>query len=141
MIANFASIIIVNWNGEYLLQECLDSVFSQTYPDFEVILVDNNSSDNSVEYVFCNYHTVKVISMEYNSGFSGGNIEGLKHAKGEYIVLLNNDARLSTTWLQSVIFELRSNEKVGFCASKILVDSNRSMIDSVGDSFTTAFTE
>jgi GT2 family glycosyltransferase len=139
MTANLASIIIVNWNGEHLLQECLDSVFSQTYPDFEVIFVDNNSSDNSAEYVSCNYPSVKLISMECNSGFSGGNIEGLKHATGEFIVLLNNDARLSPTWLHIVISTLRSNKDVGFCASKILIDNNHPLIDSVGDSFTTAF--
>lgn len=139
MIAGRASIIIVNWNGENLLQECLDSVFCQTYPDFEVIFVDNNSSDNSVEFVTLNYPAVKLISMDNNTGFAGGNIEGLLHAKGQYIVLLNNDARLTDTWLQCMISKLQSDISVGTCASKIVVDTNRCLIDSVGDSFTTAF--
>jgi hypothetical protein len=139
MITGLASIIIVNWNGVNLLQECLDSVFNQTYSDFEVILVDNNSSDNSVEYVTLNYPTVNLIPLKNNTGFSGGNIAGLLHAGGQYIVLLNNDARLAETWLQCMISKLQSDKCVGTCASKILTDNNRRIIDSVGDSFTTAF--
>ena len=138
MKTDLASIIIVNWNGVTLLQECLQSVFSQSYLDIEVILVDNNSSDNSVEFVAKNYPAVKLIQLETNRGFSGGNIEGLKCSNGQYIVLLNTDAKLSSTWLHYMVLALQSNDKIGLCASKIIID-NTQMIDSIGDCFTTAF--
>jgi GT2 family glycosyltransferase len=133
------SIIIVNWNGCSLLQECLDAIQRQTYKSFEVVLVDNASHDGSVEYVRTNYPQVRIISLFENTGFTGGNIAGYHQATGELIVLLNNDAVLTERWLEKMVKALLSDTSVGFCSSKIII-AGTDKVDSVGDTFTTAFT-
>lgn len=133
-----ASIIIVNWNGRSYIENCMDSVFRQSWGDFEVILVDNASTDGSREIAAARYPSVNIISLEENRGFTGGNIEGLKIARGKYIVLLNNDAVLSERWLESMIAIMDTEGTIGICASKILI-AGTSLIDSAGDTFTTAF--
>lgn len=134
-----ASVIIVNWNGRELLADCLDSVLRQTYGCFEIILVDNGSSDDSVLFVENDYPTVKIATLSRNTGFTGGNIEGYRLATGDYIILLNNDARLTERWLEYVISAAESDPTIGFCSSKIVIDGT-SRIDSAGDAFTSAFT-
>ena len=91
------SIIIVNYNGKKWLQKCLDSLLCQTYNNFEIIFVDNGSSDDSVEFVNNNYkdERIKIIKSDKNLGFAGGNNLGIDNSKGEYILLLNND-----TWVE-----------------------------------------
>jgi GT2 family glycosyltransferase len=85
------SIIIVNYNGLKFLKNCLDSLGKTKYDQFEVIFVDNASSDGSTNYVEKNYPWVKVIRLKKNVGFAMGNIIGFKYTIGDYIVLLNND--------------------------------------------------
>lgn len=136
---HLVSIIIVNWNGRHLLQRCLESVFSQTFQDFEVILVDNSSVDDSLEYVASVFPQVRLFPLNENTGFTGGNNEGLLHAEGLFIVLLNNDAYLERNWLECMVSAMVSDSRLGSCASKILIDDT-DMLDSAGDLFTTAFT-
>ncbi len=97
---NKISVIIVNYNGKKWLQKCLDSLLTQQYKNFEVIVVDNNSSDDSIQYIEKNYPTVIVIKSDKNLGFAGGNNLGIEKAKGEYILLLNND-----TWVENSFLE------------------------------------
>ena len=91
------SVIIVNFNGEKLIHECLIALEKQTHADFEIIIVDNGSSDNTLKVIhqFLKKTSikspVKIIPITRNLGFSGGNAEGLRHASGNYIALLNND--------------------------------------------------
>lgn len=92
-----ASIIIVNYNGENFISDCLKALEAQTSKDFEIVIVDNGSTDNSLNVIRSYLKenplipSTKLISLDKNLGFTGGNIEGLKNAKGEYIALLNND--------------------------------------------------
>lgn len=85
------SAVIVNWNGKRHLDECLGSLARQSYPDLEIIMVDNASSDGSVEFVRENFPQVTVIENETNTGFSGGNNIGIARSTGKYLFLLNND--------------------------------------------------
>lgn len=132
------SIIIVNWNGCPLLQECLDAIQRQTYTNHEIVLVDNASHDDSVDYVSKHYPQVKIIPLPENTGFTGGNIAGLEHSSGAAIVLLNNDAVLTDRWLETMMDGLYSDPGIGFCSSRIII-AGTDLIDSVGDTFTTAF--
>lgn len=138
-ITPLVSIIIVNWNGRALLDECLLSLDIQTYRNFEIIFVDNGSQDDSLAFVREKFPFVITVALESNKGFTGGNIAGYQIARGEYIVLLNNDACLCERWLEYMVAALASDSRIGFCSSKIII-AGTNLIDSVGDSFTTAFT-
>lgn len=139
MISTRVSIIIVNWNGIHLLKGCFDSVFNQTFKDFEVILVDNGSTDGSLEYVANAFPDVRVIPLPVNRGFTGGNNEGFRQSNGSFIVLLNNDASIQEDWLERMVAVMDSDAGLGSCASKIVIDGT-DLLDSAGDLFTTSFT-
>jgi hypothetical protein len=106
-------IIIVNWNGKRLLKNCLDSVFKQTYPNYEVILVDNGSTDGSVKFVEEVYApeikdgVLKIIVNDKNYGFAKGNnigiVKALEDTKTKYVVTLNNDVIVRDDWLKRLI--------------------------------------
>lgn len=116
----FVSIIIVNFNGRHLLDDCLSSLQNLIYPasSFEVILVDNNSSDDSVPYVRKHFPNIRIIENPENGGFTGGNILGYSHATGEYIVLLNSDVAVDPNWLTSLV-QMAKDETVGIVSSRL----------------------
>lgn len=133
------SIIIVNWNGKELLSECVPSVFSSVYPNYEIILVDNGSTDGSVEFIREKYSEVKIIKLDRNYGFAKGNNigieEALKDKNVRYIALLNNDTKVDKNWLSELVKVAESDEKIGMCALKILRIDNPMVIDSTGAVF------
>ena len=131
------SIIIVNWNGQRFLQDCLRSLSRQTYTNREIILVDNGSADCSVKYVKKKFPNVKIIELPENTGFTGGNAEGLKVAEGDFVGLVNNDARAEDCWLENLIQPMSEDSTIGICASKLLFEDGR-RINSAGDGLTTA---
>lgn len=128
------SIIIPNWNGKRFLKGCLDSLKSQTFKDFKVIIVDNNSHDDSASFVKENYPDVKIIELASNRGFAGGVNEGIKAAKGSLIFLLNNDTVVDEYCLQALYSAARENPDTGFFATKmIFYGSNPPVINAAGD--------
>jgi len=135
-----ASVIIVNYNGKGLTIEALRALEKQTFQDFEVIIVDNNSNDNSLDEIksFLDLSLLKkrttIIELSQNTGFTGGCNEGLKYAKGRYIVLLNNDAQADKNWLNELIKAADEHPKVGICASKIITYGTNK-IDAAGHLF------
>ncbi len=128
-----SSIIIPNWNGKELLEECLTSLAKQTDQDFEIIVVDNGSSDHSVEFLATNFPQVRVIPLERNMGFAIACNTGIRQAKGDRIVLLNNDTSQDEHWLEELNTALDQHPEVGFCASKMLNYWKPSIIDTAGD--------
>lgn len=128
------SVIIVNWNGRHHLDACLSSLRSQRFTDFEVILVDNGSSDGSVEHVRRHHPWVRIVALPENRGFCGGNNEGIRQAHGRYLALLNNDTEADPEWLGELVAALE-REEVGFCASQIRLFDRRDRLDSAGDVF------
>jgi GT2 family glycosyltransferase len=100
------SIIIVNWNGRKWLKKCLDSLFSQTYKNFEIIFVDNNSTDDSIDFVRSSYDLSKlrIVESDRNLGFAGGNNLGIKNATGKYIMFFNNDAWVKDDFLEKTVY-------------------------------------
>jgi len=126
------SILIVNWNGLEHLPTCLDALQLQTYRDFETILVDNGSSDGSLELLQQSYQWVKVVRLAGNTGFSGGNNEGLKHAAGEYIVVLNNDTDAEASWLEELVAVADANPDAGQVGCRICSMADHDRIDSLG---------
>ena len=92
------SVVIVNWNGKHLLEECLGSLTRQRFTDFEIIVVDNGSRDGSSEYIREVHPGVHLISLPTNTGFAGGSNAGIRVASGTFIALLNNDTRTDPSW-------------------------------------------
>jgi GT2 family glycosyltransferase len=131
------SIIVVNWNGQRFLEDCLSSLCRQTYTKREIILVDNGSMDSSVLYVKENFPDVKIVELRDNTGFTGGNAAGLKSSDGEFVALVNNDTRADDQWLENLVQPMLDNSTVGICASKLLFEAGRT-INSAGDGLTTA---
>lgn len=127
------TVIIPNWNGKKFLRTCLGSLSKQTYRDFEIIVVDNGSTDKSVDFLKQNYPQVKLISLPENMGFSYAVNRGMEQSKGKYIILLNNDTKVDAYWLEELHKALVENPEVGFCASKVLFMDKPKVINSAGD--------
>lgn len=124
----FISIIVLNYNGKQLLKDCIDSLKNLDYPssNYEIILVDNGSSDGSVTFLREHYPEVKTVQNEKNYGFAKGNNIGVKHAKGDYVAFLNNDMRVDPKWLKYLLQPILENENVVCTGGKILSwDSNK----------------
>lgn len=117
-----ASVIVVNYNGKRFLKDCISAVLSQSHEHFELIVVDNGSTDGSVEYIHGNFRDerVRVIRSETNLGFAGGNNLGLKHCSGEFIVLLNNDTITHRSWLEELLRCMIENPEAGMAQSLVL---------------------
>jgi len=100
------SVIILNYNGKRFLNRCLSSLFKSDYPDYEVILVDNNSTDGSVEFVlrhFAGLKNLDIIKLSKNRGFSTGNNIGAKNAEGYYLAFLNTDTETSQNCVKKIL--------------------------------------
>lgn len=132
------TVIIVNWNGKSLLQECLESLEQQTYRDFSVVVVDNGSVDGSVACVKQGFPDVHVVSLNKNYGFCLANNIALKEANSEYVALLNNDAMAHKDWLAHLVAAMEQNPAAGLATSKFLYYDQPNMIDRAGDGYTRA---
>ena len=126
-----ASVIILNYNGKRFLEDCLASLQRQTCANYQVILVDNASTDGSVEFVQENFAFVKIVENERNE-YSAGNNRGIQAARGKYIVILNNDTKVDDCWLENLVEAAEADSRVGMCASKVLSMENPQVIDSAG---------
>lgn len=133
-------IIVVNWNGKEFLEDCLQSLRRQTYRSFSVTLVDNGSSDGSLEFVSSRFPEVQVIALTENRGFAGANNFALRDLTTPYVALLNNDAAAEPGWLTSLVDALEETKEAGFAASKMLYYDRPEVIDRCGDGYTMAGT-
>lgn len=138
------SVIIVNYEGRDLTINCLKALNTQSFKDFEIIIVDNCSTDNSLQEVrkfkeksVLSHHPMAIVPLNRNEGFAGGNLAGLNEAKSEYIALLNNDTEPDKDWLCNLVSGMENNPDVGICASKLIVYGTNA-IDSAGDGYATS---
>lgn len=127
------SVVIPNWNGRDLLDTCLSSLKRQIYQDFEIIVVDNGSTDDSIQFIRSSYPEVRICKLQVNKGFCVAVNCGIKSAQGKYVALLNNDTEVDPAWLGELTKALHENPDVGFCASKMINFFNRNLIDNAGD--------
>jgi GT2 family glycosyltransferase len=126
------SLIVVSHNRRELLKTCLESLFKQDYGPIEIIAVDNGSSDGTAAYLKSLGKRVKAIWLNENLGFTGGNGLGYRLAKGAFIGLINNDARLHPDWVRRMVAAMKQDPQVGSCASRILSERNPLVLDSAG---------
>jgi len=132
------SVIILNYNGrknlDKILKDCLESVLKTDYPDFEVLFVDNASTDDSVKFIkreFDRNKKLRIIQNERNFGFAEGNNIGIKNAKGKYIALLNNDTKVDPKWLKELVKAIEPPE-IGAAQSKLLRMDAPDLLDCAG---------
>ena len=127
------SVIIPNWNGAEHLPVCLDSLRAQVYANVELIVVDNASTDGSQALIAGRYPEVRLVQLPANRGFTGACNAGLEAARGEILVLLNNDTEAAPTWLEEVRAAFARHPEAGSVASKMLLFDRRNVLHTAGD--------
>jgi len=138
----FVSIILLNYNGKKWLKDCFESLRNLEYPKdkYEVIMGDNASTDDSVEYVKENFPWVRILQFDKNYGFCKGNNLCAKEAKGEYLVFLNTDTIVTKTWLKNLVEGVLSEKNVISCACKMIYPyskyDGKSVINTAGGKIT-----
>lgn len=130
------TIIIPNYNGKHFLNPCLDSLAKQTCRDFEIMIVDNASTDGSLSYIEESYPELKVISLPKNYGFSRAVNEGIKASRTPYVILLNNDTTVDIQYVAEMIRAIESSKSVFSVSSKMIQMYHPGLIDSAGDQYT-----
>ena len=130
-----ASIIIPNYNGKRFLETCLNAVRGQSYPRelTEVIMVDDASTDDSVQFARERYPEVKIVRLESNSGLAVGCNAGARAATGDLLVMLNNDTEAEPGWLAALAACAEQYPQAGAIASKMLLFDRRTVLHNAGD--------
>jgi len=134
-ITPLAYIVVLNWNGKHHLQECLQSLENISYENFKIVLVDNHSTDGSVEFVKSFFPSIEIIRNDRNLGFSAGNNVGIRHALShgaDYVILLNNDTRVEPDFLLRLIQYGETHPDVGVLGGTVRMYGNPNIINSTG---------
>lgn len=126
------SIIIVSWNARPLLEKCLPSVAATAYPNIEIVLADNASTDGSADWVATRYPNVRIVRHPANWKFCRGNNAAVPHTSGKYVVLLNNDVEVPPNWLSPLVDALESDPRVGAVQPKMLQYDDRKRFEYAG---------
>jgi GT2 family glycosyltransferase len=134
------SVIIVNWNGERIIGKCLASLRKQSYKKIEIIVVDNNSEDESRDIITEKFKDVVLIRSKKNLGFAEGNNVGLKQANGEFVLLLNSDAIITKKTIKQLLQSIQEDDKLGIVQPKILYRANENHLDNTINSVGTFLT-
>jgi GT2 family glycosyltransferase len=126
------SVVVTNWNGLPFLAVCLPSLLAQTYAPFEVLVVDNGSTDGSQAWLAEHYRQVRLIANPQNVGFAAANNQGIRAARGTLIALLNNDTLPEPNWLAELVAAVDQHPRIGMAASKMVYADRPDIIDSTG---------
>ena len=138
MQSPLVSIIVVNYNGEKYIQKCIASLLKTEYSPFELIVVDNNSTDKSIEIItekFGKDRRLRIIRNTKNVGFAEGNNIGCRYSRGKYLAFINNDTEVDPNWLKELINVIENNSDVGACQSKLVLMGTH-LLDGTGDFIT-----
>jgi GT2 family glycosyltransferase len=135
-VAPEITIIIVTWNGRQHLEGCLTAVAAQQGVEAETILVDNASTDGTAELVRTRFPWVRIVALDRNHGFAGGNNAGAREARGRYLAFLNNDTIADPNWLRSLRAGLDEERGIALATSRIVYMHDPATIDSAGDGMT-----
>lgn len=131
------SIIIPHYNGVHHLPPCFKALRRQSYSPIEVFLVDNGSTDSSVELTRRDFPEVKIIELDHNLGYAGAVNRGIEQSTGDIVVALNNDTEVAPGWAQALVDRLQAYPDAGIVASKILLFDRRDTLHTAGDGFGT----
>ena len=132
---NKIAIVILNWNGRQYLERFLPSVVMySTYPHVEIVVIDNASTDTSLEFLSTTYPTITRVVLDKNYGFTGGYNKGVQHIDADYAVFLNSDVEVTANWLDKPIEHLHTHPNTVAVQPKILSFENRAMFEFAGAS-------
>ena len=126
------AVVILNWNGKSFLEKFLPSVMESTYKNLNVIVADNASDDDSIDFLKKYYPAVKILLSNTNEGFAKGYNSALKQVSTDYYILLNSDIQVTPGWIEPVISLMESDEKIGACQPKILSFKQRKQFEYAG---------
>lgn len=129
------TVIIVNWNGRHLLNDCLESLTKSTYKNLEILFVDNASTDDSVLYVKKNFKDVKIIQNERNLGYAEGHEKAFRQSKGALLLLLSTDTIIEKNVIEELVKAITSDKKIGAVMPKLIMYPQKYLIDSLGAFF------
>jgi GT2 family glycosyltransferase len=127
------SVVIVTWNGRRFLEPCLRALERQEGARAEVVLVDNGSTDGTTAFVRSAFPDVRIVRLEENRGFAGGNNAGAREARGDYLAFLNNDTEADPNWLAELRGGIDLSSGFSLVTSRIVYMHDPSVIDSAGD--------
>jgi len=130
------SIVIPNFNGKQFLKECLNSIKKQNLSLYDVIIIDNASTDESVEYIKDNYAEFTLIQNRENLGFATAVNQGIAASNAEYVFLLNNDTELEVECVSNLLNCINKDETIFAVSSKMIQNQDRNLIDDAGDEYT-----
>ncbi len=126
------AVVILNWNGKALLARFLPSVIASQYSNLQIIVGDNASTDDSVEYVKNNFPTVNIIQNDQNYGYAGGYNHILSRVEADYFVLLNSDVEVPENWIQPVIDKMESDDQIAAAQPKIKWQTQKDQFEYAG---------
>ena len=129
-------VLILSYNGKFLLKECLESYLNNSYPNFEIILIDNGSSDGTDEYIKENFPKVSLLRIENNLGYSGGMNKGLDEAfnkrDADYVLISNNDVKAHKDVVKELVSTALLDNKIGFVTGKVYFYDSPEILQTVG---------
>jgi GT2 family glycosyltransferase len=128
------AIVILNWNGKDFLQKFLPSVIASTYKNKRIIVADNASTDDSIQFVQQYFPAIEVIKNNTNEGFAKGYNTALKQVEADYFVLLNSDVEVTPNWIEPIIELMESDDLIAACQPKLLAYANKNKFEYAGAS-------
>ena len=129
------SVVISTWNSAMHIQRCLDALSHQTFVDYEVLVVDNGSTDGSVDGLENKWPPIKIIQLHQNVGFAAANNLGARMASGKWLALLNSDAFPESDWLEQLLRAAEKNSEFVFFASRQVQANDHRLLDGAGDAY------
>lgn len=126
------AVVILNWNGKSFLEKFLPSVMESTYNNLRIIVADNASDDESIDFLKKNYPSIKILLSNTNEGFAKGYNTALKQVSADYYILLNSDVEVTRGWIEPVISLMESDEKIAACQPKVLSFNQRKQFEYAG---------
>ena len=127
------TVIIPNYNGDAYIENCLHSLKEQTFRDFDILVIDNASEDQSAEYIAAHYPEVRLVRLEQNFGFSRAVNEGIRRTTSPYLILLNNDTVCDPHFVEALYEAIDKDEKIFSVSSRMLQMYAPDKIDGAGD--------
>lgn len=127
------TVIIPNYNGKPFLESCIAALEKQRCRDFQILVVDNGSTDESVEWL--NDHRIPTLCLETNTGFSGAVNQGIRRAKTPYVLLLNNDTEPEPDFVGELLKAIRRSKRIFAVSSKMIQLHNKELMDDAGDMY------